>query len=546
MARVVAHACFTRLFMPAPAGDKLIDDEGLMTAEDLSVLTTERVRDIVASIRKPGGTIPNPAGGGHIQNPGIYIPERASHALQVACFLCLMKERCQRPFTLAHIQVNDEFLAAGRQRDMEAKHSNSDVLLAPLTNKDINGRNFLEFTEETVKKLSKFRHSTGILIGHVLRNDLIPMASADDPTTNYITHDDEAFARVRIINAAFEAEPAEELEEDKGRKWCQIALECNGLVYDHLRSMLSNTKWWNHVSNAAQRRRDGRGVLVAIRTNICGPSANTDLQRKNRAIAENSYYDGEKRGRNWETYVNGLRRCFKVQEALAKAEPRKFHVYSEEEKVDFLRGGCKTPNTETAISTVMATKELSTNFEKAQQHVGRMIDHNADSKKLPAARGSRNISETNTNSKPWELPNGKFDHEGCRAGKYDAHLGGFQAKAGGYSPEEWRTLHPMVKRKRYLATHNKDGSRKGGRRSGGGGGGAKAGTKGYDKRKIAELETKIEEMEAMLNEHGSSVDENECATDGNDGGGKRRSNSGNPALEAHGGTHNKFKRSNSK
>ena len=81
----------------------------------------------------------------------------------------------------------------------------------------------------------------------------------------------------------------------------------------------------------------------------------------------------------------------------------------------------------------------------------------------------RNVSETNTNSKPWELPNGKFDFDGIREGKYDAHLGGFQAKAGGYSPEEWRTLHPMVKRKRYLATHNKDGSRKGGKRPGGGG-----------------------------------------------------------------------------
>ena len=64
MARVAAHACFTRLYMPAEAGNKLIDDEGLSSAADLSVLTTERVRDIVASIRKPGGTIPNPAGGG--------------------------------------------------------------------------------------------------------------------------------------------------------------------------------------------------------------------------------------------------------------------------------------------------------------------------------------------------------------------------------------------------------------------------------------------------------------------------------------------------
>ena len=56
--------------MPAAAGDKLIDDEGLLTVADLSPLTADRVRDIVASIRKPGGTIPNPAGGTTSPTPG--------------------------------------------------------------------------------------------------------------------------------------------------------------------------------------------------------------------------------------------------------------------------------------------------------------------------------------------------------------------------------------------------------------------------------------------------------------------------------------------
>ena len=62
------------------------------------------------------------------------------------------------------------------------------------------------------------------------------------------------------------------------------------------------------------------------------------------------------------------------------------------------------------------------------------------------------------------------------------------------------------------------------------------GTKGYGKRKIAKLETKIEEMEAKLKERGDPVDE-----EVNNGGGKLRSNQGNPALEAHGGTRNRLK-----
>ena len=150
--RVAAEACYARLHIPVEGGAKLIDDEGLSTVDDLAELTTERVKDIVATLRKPGGTIPNPGGrGAAVPNPGIYVPERAMHNLSVACFLCLMKERCARPFSMADIQLNDDLRAAGRQRDMEAKHRNSDDLLPPMTNKELGGRNFIEFTEEIIK-----------------------------------------------------------------------------------------------------------------------------------------------------------------------------------------------------------------------------------------------------------------------------------------------------------------------------------------------------------------------------------------------------------
>ena len=51
---------------------------------------------------------------------------------------------------------------------------------------------------------------------------------------------------------------------------------------------------------------------------------------------------------------------------------------------------------------------------------------------------------------PWN--NGsKVDYEGIRSGKYDSHLSKFKIKAGGYPDKEWRALHPMGKRKVFLA-----------------------------------------------------------------------------------------------
>ena len=53
----------------------------------------------------------------------------------------------------------------------------------------------------------------------------------------------------------------------------------------------------------------------------------------------------------------------------------------------------------------------------------------------------------------------KVDYEGIKAGKYDSRLPRFKMKAGGYPDKEWRALHPMKKRKIFLAKA-KTGARK--------------------------------------------------------------------------------------
>ena len=537
MARVAARAMYTALNFSVEAADKLIDNEGLTTTDDLKELDQDRVRDIVAAIRKPGGTLPPLAAGGAPRaDPGTYVPERAMHNLMVAAHMSRMWDRTGRALAVANVRPGDNFQVASRQRIMEVKHRNRDSLLAPITNNDLRERNFIEFTEEVIKKLSHYRHSTGILIGHVLRPDLVPKPPADDPSTNYITHDDEAFARVRIIKQAHVARPVAELEEQKGARWTLVAIECNGEVYDHLRSMLGDTRYWSHVPNSVQVARDGRAALLAMRNNICGPTANSDLHRHNRHVADTTIYDGEKRHRGWKSFVAKLRGCFKVQESLWSAEPKKYHKFSEEEKTDFLRKGVIAPNAKAGVSTVIATKHLREDFEAAQQHIWQMIQHEEQAAKLAAPRATRNVSESSSGGTgsgrgggQWNLPDGKPDIAGIKEGKYDRYLDQFQIKPGGYSPEEYKKLHPMARRKRYLATHNKDGSLKGGARRGQNVRGAK--------RKIEELTAKIESMEQAL--------QSKSPAKGKDGGEEdeeSRSNAGNLALVPFGSTRNHIRK----
>ena len=121
-----------------------------------------------------------------------------------------------------------------------------------------------------------------------------------------------------------------------------------------------------------------------------------------------------------------------------------------------------------------------------------MIQQEMDMAKLPAPRS---VSETNTNretnrgKQSWTLPDGKYDYAGIKDGKYDQHLDKFKAKKGAYNQKEWDGLHPMIKRKRWLEKHNKDGSLKKGF-SPGRGGGAK-------KRTVAALEAELAEAKRI-------------------------------------------------
>ena len=155
------------------------------------------------------------------------------------------------------------------------------------------------------------------------------------------------------------------MEQQKNDKWNQIALECNQDCYDMLQILLGDTRYWNHVSGKMERDRDGRAVYIAIRNNICGSHANSNLNRTNRDEAEAAYWNGEKRNHTYEMFINKLRHCRKVQEGLALMDKDRFHAFTHDEMWTFLRRGLRSPLARAGVASVLATKELREDFEKA-------------------------------------------------------------------------------------------------------------------------------------------------------------------------------------
>ena len=528
---VVARAFWDRMRFSLAAANRLIEKEELSTIEDLRELDSKRCERIVGKLIKPGGT--DNAGD---PNYGVEVSDRAQTNFCIAVHRAVMWERCQRPYVLSDIEIDDDFEMAKHQLAMEEKHVDQPSLVTPYEDKQLKDRDYIQFAEELVKLFNKFRHTSGVVIGFVLRLNLIPEAHNLDPEDRYTTHDDEAFARARIIKAAFEARPADQQEEQKNAMWTQIAKECNGLCYDYLHVMLGPTRYWTHVTAKMQRDRDGRGVYFAIRRNVCGPTANSDLCRSNRAIADSAYWNGDKRKRKFKDFIDELRRCRKVQDGLALVNRDAFHAFTEDEMVTFLRRGTRGAQAKVAVSTVMATPHLRGNFEEAQLHIQQQIDLEQEQEKLPAPRG---IHETNRKGggrkkggkNPWDTEEGRWDLDGINSGKYDEHLSKFTCKDY-YSHVEWKKLHPMIRRKKYLAKKSRGGRK--------GAGTDREGGRRGDKRTVAELKAQIAELKKQK----KALEEEVASSESDDE--DQGTNAGNPALEPHGVTRNKFKKGKGK
>ena len=123
--------------------------------------------------------------------------------------------------------------------------------------------------------------------------------------------------------------------------------------------------------------------------------------------------------------------------------------------------GIRLNTLDATVEIIQASDELKNDYEKASAFIlsaiGRHHEKNARTGK------ARSISAANTKptnnswnpgkgdkNQPWVNKNGICDFRGIKEGKFDKYLDNFTFKDG-YSTKEWKSLHPMVKRKKFLS-----------------------------------------------------------------------------------------------
>ena len=185
---------YQRLGFTEAAANSILNAQGVRTLDDLYDLDETRCANLCKNLRRPGGTIPNPAAQGNnaappnIPNPGHAIPEAAEHNLTMAVYFLNHRKRVSRP-----VQPGDVTLVSIRAlRELKRAEDNHEN---PTKLPKIDPNDWPRTIEGIQDYLRRYLGSTGIPLAYYFTrpDQAVTLAALD--TTTYVTPRDEMITR---------------------------------------------------------------------------------------------------------------------------------------------------------------------------------------------------------------------------------------------------------------------------------------------------------------------------------------------------------------
>jgi len=184
-------------------------------------------------------------------------------------------------------------------------------------------------------------------LAYVIRPSVDVDAEANDPATNYTTHQEEMTARAphTMVVAGVTRRTA-------------VFNSGNEAVWEIMATWTRNTDCWTYV-RPAQRTRDGRMAFLNLKNHYLGPN-NVDTQSSAvERTLQSTTYQGEKRRWNFERFSKLHKDQHAILEGLVE------HGYSginNRSKVRYLMEGIKTSELDSVTTNIMATPALRSDF----------------------------------------------------------------------------------------------------------------------------------------------------------------------------------------
>ena len=183
------------------AAAAIAQDQGYDTLTAISELTDSTIIDLISTVRKPGGTIPNPAGAvpPNIPNPGIPIGHRSTTNLKLGAFVAQHYLRTSRPMNnpvqLLALQNIQSFLGLKHAED-----AYTEPTAVPLLERIEKIRDHIENIDSHLLKTLGMAKTP---LSYVVRLEVAVLPSLQDPPTNYGTIQEEMVARMPHTHLAY-------------------------------------------------------------------------------------------------------------------------------------------------------------------------------------------------------------------------------------------------------------------------------------------------------------------------------------------------------
>ena len=200
------RSALVRLGFTQPSAEYITNDQGLDTLIEFAILTDDEIQSLVKFIRRPGGTINNPAvvaaqGAGNatiaaalaapnlIPNTGLTVSLRAENNLKLMCYFLNFRERVSTPATPPEITLAAVRAMKG-QREMEDDHK--DVEAPEIDSKDWPRK--IDAIEEWLRGCLGV---TKIPLAYVIRESI---DTGVEPADGWSSKQEELIARAPIMD----------------------------------------------------------------------------------------------------------------------------------------------------------------------------------------------------------------------------------------------------------------------------------------------------------------------------------------------------------
>ena len=324
-----------------------IQNEGLTTFSDFAEFDKEEIETLCASVRKPGGTIPNPAAGAGapatIPNPGHNIPAICEKRLVSAAYTAVIYDMIGRTVTQVSLS-RTRLKKFDEHKLLISQHEDPEKL--PVVSKSFGIMRAMDLVPSHLReRLGVRKVALSYIIRDVVNPPPIPEQAANSATSeNYISIMDE------LIDYAPHGDRA--------------YAEDNAKVYQILQDMVSGTSFESSIKTF-QRSRDGRGAYLALCQHNLGSSKWDKIVEDAETYVMKREWNGKNPRFNLRAHISKTREAY--NDMIRASQFISFQVPNEHTRVGRLIKSItsKDPAIVSAITHIHGNPQQRSNFELA-------------------------------------------------------------------------------------------------------------------------------------------------------------------------------------